>query len=278
MAKRDYYETLGVSKNASESELKKAYRRLAMKHHPDRNQDNPMDAEVRFKEAKEAYDVLSNAETRARYDQFGHDGLEGMPGGGFTSGAGFDDVFGDLFGDIFGSRHRSSRQSQAANLRISLDLDLEEAVNGVEKTVNVPRMVGCDECNRTGAKPGTRPSTCNSCAGSGQVRIQQLGFTLSQTCPRCHGAGNVITSPCNKCDGQGRVQSTTKLSVQIPAGIDDGNQMRISGKGEEGRAGVQSGDLYVQINIRQHPIFSRDGDDLFAKFQSVLQSPLSVEV
>jgi len=264
MAKRDYYEVLGVSKDASDSDLKKAYRRLAMKHHPDRNQDNSKESEAKFKEAKEAYEVLSNADLKARYDRFGHEGLEGMPDGGFSS-AGFDDIFGELFGDIFGSRQRSSRQRQASNLRFALDLDLEEAVHGVEKKIKVPRMVRCNPCNSTGAKPGTQPSRCGTCNGQGQVRIQQMGFTLAQTCPKCHGAGTVIANPCPSCGGQGRVQESTKLSVQIPAGIDDGNQIRVAGKGEEGGSGVLPGDLYVQINLRKHSIFQRDGDNLYCE-------------
>ncbi len=263
MAKRDYYEVLGVSKNASEADLKKAYRRLAMKHHPDRNQDNPSQAEARFKEAKEAYDVLSDSNLRARYDQFGHDGIEGMPGG-FASEAGFEDIFDGIFSDIFGSRRRA-RQAQASNLRISLTLDLEEAVNGAERQVSVPRMVVCKTCDGNGAKPGTRPTRCSHCGGSGQVRMQQLGFTLSQTCPSCRGTGSVVRDPCGDCNGQGRVQETTKLSVQIPAGIDDGNQIRLSGKGEEGPQGMQPGDLFVEIRIRKHSIFTRDGDDLYCE-------------
>ena len=265
MAKRDYYDVLGVSRDASEADIKKAFRRLSMKHHPDRNQNDPKQAEARFKEAKEAYDVLSNADMRARYNQFGHDGLQGMPGGGFTASGGFDDIFGDLFGDIFGSRQSSRRRAQAANLRYTMDLDLEDAVRGVEKQISVPRMVGCTTCNGTGAKPGTRPETCGTCGGQGQVRIQQLGFTLAQTCHSCRGAGSVITSPCTKCNGEGRVHETTKLSVQIPAGIDHGNQIRISGKGEEGRSGEVAGDLFVQINIRRHSIFERDGNDLYCE-------------
>ncbi len=262
MAKRDYYEVLEVSRDASDSDLKKAYRRLAMKHHPDRNQDNSKESEAKFKEAKEAYEVLSNPDLRARYDRFGHDGIEGMPGG-FSSSGGFDDIFGELFGDIFGSRQRSSRQPQASNLRYRLDLDLEEAVHGIEKTIKVPRMVRCDPCDATGAKPGTQPSRCGTCGGQGQVRIEQLGFALAQTCPKCHGAGAVITDPCPSCSGQGRVRETTKLSVRIPAGIDDGNQIRIAGKGEEGGSGVLPGDLFVQINLRKHSIFNREGDNLY---------------
>ena len=261
MAKRDYYEVLGVSKDTSEAEIKKAYRRLAMKFHPDRNQDDPKGAEDKFKEAKEAYGVLSNSDLRARYDQFGHAGLEAMSDGGF-SGSGFDDIFGDLFGDIFGSRRHSSRQAQAANLRYTMDIDLEEAVQGVEKIINVPRMVGCSTCSGTGAKPGTQPTTCDTCRGQGQVRIQQLGFTLAQTCPKCQGSGTVIKTPCSSCDGRGRVHETTKLSVNVPAGIDHGQQIRMAGMGEEGRSGVVPGDLFVQISIRRHPIFQRDGKDL----------------
>ncbi len=267
MSKRDYYEVLGIQKNASESDIKQAYRRLAMKYHPDRNQDNLEEAEAKFKEAKEACEVLMDTDARARYDRFGHDGLEGFAASGFSGagGAGFGDIFGDLFSDIFGGGRQSSRQAQGANLKYALDIDLEDAVHGVETEINVPRMVGCDGCDGTGARRGSRPGTCGTCGGHGQVRMQQLGFTLQQTCPACHGQGTVITDPCPKCDGQGRMHETTRLAIQIPAGIDHGNQIRIAGKGEAGRAGVAPGDLYVQIRIRPHSIFQRDGNDIYCE-------------
>lgn len=263
MSKRDYYEVLGVQKDASEQDLKRAYRRLAMKYHPDRNPDDKT-AESRFKEAKEAYEVLANANSRARYDQFGHDGLEGMGASGFSGAEGFGDIFGDIFSDIFGSG-RSSRQARGSDLRYTLDLDLEDAVNGVEKEIRVPRMVTCEECHGSGARKGTSPTVCSTCGGLGQVRIQQLGFSLQQTCPKCRGQGTIITDPCRACNGQGRVRDTTRLSVQIPAGIDDGNQIRISGKGEMGRGGTPPGDLYVQVRLRQHPIFERDGNNVYCE-------------
>jgi len=264
MSKRDYYDVLGVSKSASEEDIKRAYRRLAMKFHPDRNQDNLEDAETKFKEAKEAYEILMDQNARARYDQFGHDGLEGFTGAG-PAGEGFGDIFGDLFSDIFGGGRQSSRQSQGANLKFTLDIDLEEAVHGTETEINVPRLVTCEVCDGVGAKPGSKPITCGTCGGHGQVRIQQLGFTLQQTCPKCRGQGTVITDPCTNCNGQGRVHQTTRLSVQIPAGIDHGNQIRIAGQGEAGRAGTPPGDLFVQVRIRPHSIFERDGNDIYCE-------------
>ncbi len=266
MSKRDYYDVLGVEKNASEADIKRAYRRLAMKYHPDRNQDNLQSAEAKFKEAKVAYEVLMNQDARAQYDRFGHDGLEGLGAAGFSGGAaGFGDIFGDLFSDIFGAGRQSSRQAQGANLKYTLDIDLEEAVRGKDTQIDVPRLVGCDSCSGVGARQGSRPSTCGTCAGHGQVRVQQLGFTLQQTCPKCQGRGTVITDPCPKCDGQGRVHQTTRIKVPIPAGIDHGNQIRIPGKGEAGRAGTTPGDLFVQIRIRPHSIFDRDGNDIYCE-------------
>ena len=265
MPKRDYYDVLGVQRDASESDVKRAYRRLAMKYHPDRNQDDAKDTEAKFKEAKEAYEVLSNSESRERYDRFGHEGLEGLSGARYTSGEGFGDIFGDIFSDIFGAGRQSSRPAQGSNLRYTLDLDLEDAVRGIETEISVPRMVGCDECDGSGARKGTTPTTCSTCGGHGQVRIQQLAFSLQQTCPKCHGQGTVITDPCHKCRGQGRVQETTRLSVHIPAGIDHGNQVRIPSKGEAGRGGIPPGDLFVQIRIHPHSIFERDGDNVYCE-------------
>ena len=269
MSKRDYYEILDVQKNATEKEIKKAFKRLAMKHHPDRNQDNQEEAEVKFKEGKEAYDVLSDSQKRAAYDQFGHAGVDqsaGM-GGGAGAGGSFSDVFGDVFGDIFGGGggggHGGQRVYRGADLRYNLELDLEEAVRGTSVNIRVPTYVGCDECDGSGAKKGTKPTTCTTCGGQGQVRMQQGFFSLQQTCPRCHGNGKMISDPCGKCHGEGRVQKNKTLSVKVPAGVDNGDRIRLSGEGEAGENGGPSGDLYVQISVREHKIFQRDGSDLY---------------
>lgn len=271
MSKRDYYEILGVQKNASEAEIKKAFKRLAMKHHPDRNQDNQDAAEVKFKEGKEAYDILSDSQKRAAYDQFGHAGVDqsaGMGGGG--GGGNFSDVFGDVFGDIFGGgggggAHGGQRVYRGADLRYNLELDLEEAVRGSSVNIRVPTYVGCDECGGSGAKKGTKPTACTTCGGHGQVRMQQGFFSLQQTCPRCHGNGKMISDPCGKCKGQGRVEKNKTLSVKVPAGVDNGDRIRLSGEGEAGENGGPSGDLYVQISVREHKIFERDGSDLYCE-------------
>ena len=274
MSKRDYYEILGVEKNASEAEIKKAFKRLAMKYHPDRNPDNK-EAEEKFKEAKEAYEILTDAQKRSAYDQFGHAGVDpsaGMGGAaGFGGGASFSDIFGDVFGDIFGGgRGRAgggggSRAYRGDDLQYNLELNLEEAVHGTQVDVRIPTHVACDECGGSGAKKGTNASTCPTCGGVGQVRMQQGFFSLQQTCPRCHGRGKVITDPCGKCHGQGRVQKHKTLSVKIPAGVDSGDRIRLSGEGEAGEHGGPPGDLYVQIGVRPHPIFERDGQDLFCE-------------
>ena len=271
MSKRDYYEILGIEKNASEAEIKKAFKRLAMKHHPDRNPDNK-ESEEKFKEAKEAYEILSDAQKRSAYDQFGHAGVDpsaGMGGaGGFGGGASFSDIFGDVFGDIFGgSRGRTggARAYRGDDLQYNLELNLEEAVHGTQVDVRIPTHIACDECDGSGAKKGTTPSTCPTCGGVGQVRMQQGFFSLQQTCPRCHGRGKVITDPCGKCHGQGRVQKHKTLAVKIPAGVDNGDRIRLSGEGEAGEHGGPPGDLYVQIGVRPHPIFERDGQDLFCE-------------
>lgn len=268
MSKRDYYEILDVQKNASEAEIKKAFKRLAMKHHPDRNQDNQETAEEKFKEGKEAYDILSDSQKRAAYDQFGHAGVDqsaGMGGAG-AGGGSFSDVFGDVFGDIFGGDgggHGGQRVYRGADLRYNLELDLEEAVRGTSVNIRVPTYVGCDECDGSGAKKGTKPTTCTTCGGQGQVRMQQGFFSLQQTCPRCHGNGKMISDPCGKCHGEGRVQKNKTLSVKVPAGVDNGDRIRLSGEGEAGENGGPSGDLYVQISVREHKIFQRDGSDLY---------------
>lgn len=270
MSKRDYYEVLGIEKNATEAEIKKAFKRMAMKYHPDRNPDNK-EAENSFKEAKEAYDVLSDAQKRAAYDQFGHAGLEGGMGGGGPGGFGgssFSDIFGDVFGDIFGGGgggRGGSRVYRGADLRYNLELSLEEAVQGTTVKIRVPTMVHCDECGGSGAKKGSSPTTCTTCQGFGQVRMQQGFFSIQQTCPRCHGTGKMITDPCNSCHGEGRVEKQKTLSVKVPEGVDNGDRIRLTGEGEAGENGGPPGDLYVQINVKPHPIFQRDGADLYCE-------------
>ena len=266
MSKPDYYELLGVDKSANDAELKKAYRRLAMKHHPDRNPDDPA-AEAKFKEAKEAYDILSDAEKRSAYDQFGHAAFEGGMGGGGGGAAGaggFGDIFGDMFGDIFGGGAGGGRQRQrrGSDLRYNMELSLEEAVRGVEKSVTIPRMSGCKTCHGSGAKAGSTPKQCGTCNGQGQVRIQQGFFSVQQTCPQCQGNGTIISDPCNDCHGQGRIKENKKLSVKIPAGVDEGDQIRLSGEGENGGTGGINGDLYVSVTLKPHAIFTREGVDL----------------
>jgi molecular chaperone DnaJ len=270
MAKEDYYELLGVARNASEDEIKKSFRRLAMKYHPDRNRDNPQ-AEEQFKKIKEAYDVLSDAKKRSAYDQFGHAGLEaGMGGGagGFSYTAeNFSEIFGDVFGDIFGgggSRKRG-RAQRGADLRYNLEVTLEEAVSGTEVKIRVPTQISCTECNGSGAKKGTTPVTCTTCQGHGVVRMQQGFFAVQQTCPTCRGTGQQIKDPCRVCNGHGRVQETKTLSVKIPAGVDSGDRIRLGGEGEVGEGGGPAGDLYVQIAVREHPIFTRDGANLYCE-------------
>jgi len=264
MAKRDYYEVLGVSRTASSDEIKKAYRRLAMKHHPDRNKDDT-EAEGKFKEAKEAYEVLSDTETRATYDRFGHDGLSSTRGGGAGGyGAeGFGDIFGDVFGDIFGGgRQRGSQVFRGADLGYELRLDLENAVSGDSVTIDVPTQVSCETCDGSGAKKGTEPIKCSTCGGVGQVRMQQGFFSIQQTCPACKGAGTTVGDPCSDCHGRGRVRKTKTLSVKVPAGVDDGDRIRLSGEGEAGRNGGPPGDLYVEIRVNPHKLFTRDAADL----------------
>ncbi|GMR19535.1 MAG: molecular chaperone DnaJ [Gammaproteobacteria bacterium] len=269
MPKKDYYDVLGVEKNVSEAELKKAYRRLAMKFHPDRNEGDA-NAEKRFKEAKEAYEILNDPQKRAAYDQFGHAGVDpgmraGAGAGDFHGGAGgFGDIFGDVFGDIFGGgRGGGSRAYRGADLRYSLELSLENAVKGAEVKIRVPTQVNCETCKGSGAKPGSSPTTCQTCGGHGQVRMQQGFFSVQQTCPNCQGSGKTITDPCSACHGQGRVKHTKTLSVKVPAGVDEGDQIRLGNEGEAGENGGPAGDLYVQIRLKPHAIFQRDGDDLY---------------
>ena len=281
MAKRDYYEVLGVPRNASEAELKKAFRRLAMKHHPDRNQaDTSGEAEGRFKEIKEAYEVLSDAQKRAAYDQFGHAGVDagaGMGRGpaGFGAGASFSDIFGDVFGDIFGggrSGGGGARVQRGADLRYNLELSLEEAVAGTTVRIRVPALTTCGTCGGSGAKKGSPPRTCGTCHGAGQVRMQQGFFSISQTCPTCRGRGMVIEDPCGTCHGIGRVQETKTLSVKVPAGVDTGDRIRLAGEGEAGEMGGPPGDLYVQIRVKEHAIFTREDNDLYCEV------PISITV
>jgi molecular chaperone DnaJ len=267
MAKRDFYKILDVPKNATEAEIKKAYRRLAMKYHPDRN-PNDKEAEERFKEAKEASEILSDPQKRAAYDQFGHAGVEaaarsGAGRGGFGPGDAFSDIFGDVFGDIFGGARRSRSQVfRGADLRYELELDLSQAVFGDATELEVAKLEECQTCHGTGAAKGASPVTCDTCGGVGQVRLSQGFFQLQQTCPRCHGAGTIIRNPCDTCLGQGRVRRSKKLSVKIPAGVDTGDRIRLAGEGEAGRNGGPPGDLYVEVHVREHPIFERDGEHL----------------
>ena len=265
MAKRDYYEVLGVSKSATADEIKKAYRRLAMKHHPDRNKDGDGGSEQKFKEAKEAYEVLKDDDKRATYDRFGHDGLKAGAGGAGGFGAeGFGDIFGDVFGDIFGGGRRGGGPQvfRGADLGYELKLDLEAAVAGDNVTIDVPTQVACETCDGSGAKKGSSPVTCSTCGGAGQVRMQQGFFSIQQTCPACKGAGTTIADPCTDCHGRGRVRKTRTLSVKVPAGVDDGDRIRLSGEGEAGRNGGPAGDLYVEIRIKPHKIFEREGANL----------------
>jgi molecular chaperone DnaJ len=281
MAKKlDYYEVLGVSRTADDSELKKAYRKLAMKYHPDKHhsEHSKLDkaaAEEKFKELNEAYEVLSDSRKRAAYDQFGHAGVDasaGMGGGGRyeSQGFNFNDVFGDIgdvFGNIFGGNRGGSQQSQraqrGADLRYTLELDLESAIHGTTVQIRIPRLVTCKSCHGSGARKGTKPIICKTCEGQGQVRIQQGFFTIQQTCPECHGEGRIITDPCPECRGQGQIQETKTLSVKIPAGIDEGNRIRLAGEGEAGSHGAPAGDLYVQIHLKPHPLFKREGNHLY---------------
>ena len=271
MAKRDYYEILGVERGADEVEVKKAYRRVAMKHHPDRNAGDAA-SEEKFKEANEAYEVLSDAQKRATYDQFGHAGLDGQGGGGFGGGFGggganFSDIFGDVFGDIFGQaagRGRSGPQ-RGADLRYNLEIDLEDAVHGSTVKIRVPTLETCEECSGSGARRGSSPVSCTTCGGAGQIRMQQGFFSVQQTCPNCRGKGKMIKDPCSGCHGRGRVEKQKTLSVKIPPGVDTGDRSRLAGEGEAGPDGGGAGDLYVQVAVRPHAIFQRDGKHLYAE-------------
>ncbi|MCQ1059956.1 molecular chaperone DnaJ [Photobacterium sp. ZSDE20] len=271
MSKRDFYEVLGVSRDASERDIKKAYKRLAMKFHPDRNQGDDQAAE-KFKEVKTAYEILTDPQKKAAYDQYGHAAFEqgGMGGGGgFGGGADFGDIFGDVFGDIFGGGGRrgggQQRAQRGADLRYNMELTLEEAVRGCGKEIRVPTLVHCDTCDGSGAKKGTSATTCGTCHGQGQVQMRQGFFAVQQTCPHCHGRGKIIKEPCGTCHGQGRKEETKTLSVKIPAGVDTGDRIRLSGEGEAGEFGAPAGDLYVQVHVAQHNIFERDGNNLYCE-------------
>ncbi len=270
--KRDFYEILGVPKNASEEEIKKAYRKLAMKHHPDRNQgDAAKDAEAKFKEAKEAYEMLSDASKRAAYDQYGHAGVDpNMRGGAAGPGAegfgGFAEAFGDIFGDIFGGQRggqRGGKQVYRGNdLSYAMEVSLEEAALGKDAQIRIPTWDPCDTCHGSGAKPGTQAKTCTTCNGQGTVQMRQGFFSVQQTCPHCRGSGKIIPEPCPSCLGQGKIKKQKTLEVKIPAGIDDGMRIRSAGNGEPGTNGGPPGDLYIEIRLRKHDVFERDGDDL----------------
>ncbi len=272
-SKRDYYEILGVPKNASDDEIKKAYRKLAMKHHPDRNQgDAAKEAEAKFKEAKEAYEMLSDAEKRAAYDQYGHAGVDpnmrGGPGGGEGFG-GFAEAFGDIFGDIFGQqggrggRGGGGRQVfRGSDLSYAMEVTLEEAATGKDAQIRIPSWDSCDTCHGSGAKPGTQAKTCSTCHGQGAVQMRQGFFSVQQTCPQCRGSGKIIPEPCTACHGAGKIKRQKTLEVKIPAGIDDGMRIRSAGNGEPGTNGGPPGDLYIEIRLKKHAIFERDGDDL----------------
>lgn len=269
MSKRCYYEVLMVSKEATSREIKKSYKRLAMKYHPDRTKGDK-EKEEQFKEIKEAYEVLSDEQKRAAYDQYGHaafaQGGHGAGGGaGFGGGADFGDIFGDVFGDIFGGGRRQSRARRGSDLRYNLELTLEEAVKGKSVEIKVPTYVSCEPCGGSGAKKGSSAKTCTTCHGHGQVQMRQGLFAVQQTCPTCGGKGKVITDPCNKCHGQGRVEKTKTLSVKIPPGVDTGDRIRLANEGEAGEHGAPAGDLYVQVNVKDHPIFIRDENNLYCE-------------
>ncbi|MDO4642532.1 MAG: molecular chaperone DnaJ [Cardiobacteriaceae bacterium] len=270
MAEKDLYKILGVAKNASQEDIKNAFRKLAMKYHPDRNPDNKEEAENKFKEAKAAYDILSDEQKRATYDRYGYEAASGNGAGGGFGGfgaGGFNaDVFGDIFGDIFGGgRNRAggrAQQERGHDLAYELDLSLEEAINGSEKSIRIPTYVRCKKCSGSGATEKSVKRTCPSCNGSGQIRMQQGFFSIAQPCPQCGGKGQIIENPCTDCHGDGRVKQQKTLNVNIPAGVDTGDRIRLAGEGEAGERGAPSGDLFVEIRVRQHPIFVRKGDDL----------------
>ncbi len=272
MSKRDYYEVLGIDKNATEKDIKRAYRKLAKKYHPDLNPDNK-EAEQKFKEASEAYEILVNPETRRKYDQFGHAGVDGNGAGGFSQGfGGFDDIFGDIFSDFFGGGFSSSRRSgprKGADIKYKLDIEFKEAAFGTEKEVKINRTENCTVCNGTGAKPGTSKTKCPKCNGSGELKYAQktpFGQIVNvKTCDRCNGAGQIIDDPCSKCGGSGKQKKTKKVNIKIPAGVDTGSVIPLRGEGEPGEKGGPRGDLYIHINVKPHKIFKRQGDDVICE-------------
>lgn len=287
VTKVDYYELLGVSKTASDGELKTAYRRLAMQYHPDRNPDNP-EAEAKFKECSEAYSILSDSEKRAAYDRYGHAAFQGGAGGGSPFQGGFQgdvgDIFGDIFGEMFnmGGQRRPSRTQRGRDLRYDLNLEFEEAVFGVEREITIRRAEVCEDCRGTGAARGKQPQTCAQCKGSGQMRFQQGFFSVARTCPACNGTGTIVTDPCKTCAGQTTVEREHKLLVKVPAGVEQDTRIRYSGEGEAGRFGGPSGDLYVVLNVKKHRFFERDGDDLHCVMpisfpQAALGTELTIE-
>ncbi len=266
MSQSDYYELLGVEKSADNKQIKKAYKRLAMKHHPDRNADNKASAEEKFKEIQKAYAILSDEQKRQAYDQFGHAGVDGSAGaGGFGGGSPFGGGgFGDIFGDIFGGSQQQP-DNRGADLRYDLEIDLKDAAEGKTVKIRIPKNEKCDTCSGTGAKPGTSIKTCSACGGAGQVQMQQGFFAVQRPCPTCSGTGQKIESPCGSCRGQGVVRKQKTLSVKIPAGVDTGNRIRLGGEGEAGSRGGPSGDLYVQVHVKKHNIFQREGNDLYCE-------------
>lgn len=269
MSKRDYYEVLGVGRDADDAEIKKAYRRLAMKHHPDRNEGNT-ESEAKFKEAKEAFEILSDPNKRNAYNQFGHAGVDTSVGGGaggFGAGGGFGDIFDTVFGDIFGNggARGSTRAYRGSDLRYDLTLSLEEAVRGTEVKIRVPTLIDCETCKGSGSRSGSAPQACTTCGGVGQVRMQQGFFSVQQTCPKCRGSGSVVSDPCGPCSGSGKTRGNKTIAVKVPAGVDNGDRIRLSGEGEPGQNSGPPGDLYVNVVIREHPIFSREDNNLFCE-------------
>jgi molecular chaperone DnaJ len=278
--KKDYYDLLGVDRNVSEDDIKKAYRKLALKYHPDRNPGDRQ-AEEKFKEVSEAYQVLSDSQKRAQYDQFGHAAFgDGGPfGGGFDFTGGFEDVFGDIFGEFFGGTSRRRSRARGEDLRYNLTLTFEEAVAGTEKKIKIPRQGGCETCHGNGAKQGTAPQTCPTCRGRGQVSFQQGFFSVSRTCNQCHGHGTIIKDPCATCGGTGRVRKLHTLSIKIPAGVDTGSRLKLRNEGESAPGGGVSGDLYVVVQVEPHPIFVRDNLDIICDVPiSFVQAALGTEI
>lgn len=266
MSKRDYYDVLGVGKSSDKDEIKKAYRKMAMKYHPDRNPDN-QEAEAKFKEASEAAEVLLDEQKRSRYDQFGHAGVDGQTGSGYSDFSDLGDIFGDIFGDFFGGGSRRGRSGRSRgrpgeDMQMTLNVSFTEAAFGVEKKISINRFVSCDACNGTGGKNGSRPTTCDMCGGAGEIRRQQGFFTVATTCPKCQGSGTMISDPCHKCHGEGRVRGKSDLAIKVPAGIDSGQRLKLSGEGGSGSLGGPSGDLYVLVEINEHEFFDREGFDV----------------